>query len=436
MPNLNSSSGIHPPPPSAHVAHPPPWKIITAACVGNALEWYDIAVYAYFSVYLAAAFFPSDDPFVSMLLTLGTFALSFFIRPIGALVIGSFADRHGRKPGLTLTILLMFFGTLIIVVTPPAHVIGLAAPALIMIARLIQGFAAGGEFGSATALMMEHLPDRKAFAASWQFASPAASSLIAGLIGISLTTWMPAEALDSWGFRIPFIVGLLVGPVGLYIRRHVPESPEFDKATAPESGLVAIREVLGAQKVRLLVAMGTLAVSTALTYFISYVPTYAVDNLGLAANSGFIAATAGGVVLFLGAPIAGLLADRFGRLPIMLPAAVLVFGSVFFLFSAVEASPQLSLLVVLVVVLSLLKAFYYGSMASVLADTFPARNRGTGLSLDYNLGVAIFGGLTPTVALWLTKSTGHAHAPSYWVMLVAALSTIALIAANRLYRIR
>ncbi|MBU8578393.1 MFS transporter [Brevibacterium luteolum] len=436
MSNLDRTTGQQSRTQNVNAPHPPPWKIITAACVGNALEWYDIAVYAYFSVYLAAAFFPSDDPFVSMLLTLGTFALSFFIRPIGALVIGSFADRHGRKPGLTLTILLMFFGTLLIVITPPAHVIGLAAPALIMVARLIQGFAAGGEFGSATSLMMEHLPSRKAFAASWQFASQAASSLLAGLIGISLTTWMPEEALHSWGFRIPFVVGLLVGPVGLYIRRHVPESPEFDKANAPESGIAAIREVLGNQKIRLLVSMGTLAVSTALTYFISYVPTYAVDNLGLAANTGFIAATAGGLVLFIGAPLAGLLADRFGRLPIMLPSAILVFVLVYFLFNLIEASPGLSLLVLLVVVLSLLKAFYYGPMASVLADTFPTRTRGTGLSLGYNLGVAVFGGLTPTIALWLTKTTGHASAPSYWVMLVAALSAAALVSANRLYRIK
>lgn len=413
-----------------------PWQIITASCVGNALEWYDIAIYSYFSVYLSRAFFPSDNEFISLLLTMTTFALSFFIRPIGALILGGYADRKGRKPGLTLTIALMFIGTLIIVVTPNASVIGVAAPLLILLARLIQGFAAGGEFGAATALMMEHLPGKKAFAASWQFASQAISTLVASLIGVLLTSNLSHEALESWAFRLPFIVGLLVGPAGLIIRRHVPESPEFSKDVAPESGWRAVREVLARQKFRILVGMCVLAVSTCVNYMITYIPTYAMKNLGLGPSAGFIAALVGGIVLFVFSPLAGFLADKTNRFVMMVPAAVLTLATVYALFAWVQAVPLLIVLVVLVGLLSLFKAFYYGPMASVMADIFPVATRSTGLAFSYNLGVAIYGGLTPTIALWLTNATGQAKAPSYWVMVAAALSVAALWTCWKKYRIK
>src|SRR5690606_7941598 len=198
-------------------------RIIAAACIGNALEWYDIAVYAYFASYVATVFFSNDDAAISLLLALGTFAVSFLIRPLGALVLGSYADRAGRKPALTLSISLMVLGTLLICVMPPYAAIGVAAPVGILVARLIQGFAAGGEFGGATALLVERLPRRRGFAASWQFTSQAMSSLLASVLGTVLTTALTADQLESWGFRVPFAVGLLVGPVGLYIRRKVPE---------------------------------------------------------------------------------------------------------------------------------------------------------------------------------------------------------------------
>nr|WP_222103688.1 MFS transporter [Brevibacterium aurantiacum] len=280
-----------------------PWKVIAAASIGNALEWYDISIYAYFSVYISVAFFPSESHSVSIMLALGTFALSFFIRPVGAIVLGSYADRKGRKPALTLTIWLMFFGTLLIVIMPPAHVIGLAAPLLILLARLIQGFAAGGEFGSATSLMVEHLPNRKGFAASWQFTSQAMSTVLASVIGVSLTTSLSQEQLETWGFRLPFIVGLLVGPVGLYIRRHVPESPEFTAAAAevPEKS-AAIGGILRHHKLAVVLAIGAIAVSTCLNYFITYVPTYAMDNLGMTSSAGFWATLVSGIVLLLATP--------------------------------------------------------------------------------------------------------------------------------------
>ncbi|MGW2346630.1 MFS transporter [Streptomyces sp. NPDC001661] len=298
---------------------PSPGKIITAACVGNALEWYDIAVYSYFATYLSKVFFTDDDPALALLLTLGTFGVSFLIRPVGALVLGSYADRAGRKAALTWSIGLMALGTLLICVMPSYAAIGAVAPVGILLARLIQGFAAGGEFGSATALMVEFMPNRRGFAASWQFTSQAASTLLAALLGTVLTSTLSEDQLTSWGFRIPFLVGLLVAPVGLYIRRNVPEPPTT--AREPEAAHAPVRTMLREHKTGVLLTIGLLAVTTCLNYLITYIPTYATKTLGLPDSTGFVAALAGGLVLLAVTSVAGHFSDRVGQIAIMIPAS-------------------------------------------------------------------------------------------------------------------
>ncbi|HAR14176.1 MAG TPA: MFS transporter, partial [Bradyrhizobium sp.] len=176
-----------------------------------ALEWYDIAVYAYFAVYLSKAFFPANDPTTSLLLTFGSFGLSFLIRPIGGVVLGAYADRHGRKASLMLSIVLMTFGTLVLALMPTFETIGILAPIAVMLARLVQGFSAGGEFGSSTALLVEHMPERRGFVASWQFASQGVSGLLGAGFGALLTSLMSPEDLQSWGWRLPFLFGVLIG---------------------------------------------------------------------------------------------------------------------------------------------------------------------------------------------------------------------------------
>ena len=202
-------------------------RLVVAISVGNALEWYDITVYGYFAAYISQAFFPNNDPTISILLTFGTFGLSYFIRPIGGVVLGAYADRHGRKASLVISIVLMTFGTLAIAFTPTYEIIGILAPIAVLAARLLQGFSAGGEFGSSTAFLVEHAPDRRGFIASWQFASQGLSTLIASAFGVGLTSWMAPAEMQSWGWRIPFLFGILVGPVGIYIRNHLED------ATAP-----------------------------------------------------------------------------------------------------------------------------------------------------------------------------------------------------------
>src|ERR1700678_2771777 len=202
-------------------------RLIVATSIGNALEWYDITLYGYFALYVSKAFFPNDDPTTSLLLTFGTFGLAFLVRPIGGVVLGAYADRYGRKASLMISIMLMTVGTSVIALMPAYETIGILAPISVLAARLVQGFSAGGEFGSSTAFLVEHQPERRGFIASWQFASQGLSNLLASAFGVGLTAWMTPADLTAWGWRIPFLFGVLIGPIGIYIRNHLDETPEF-----------------------------------------------------------------------------------------------------------------------------------------------------------------------------------------------------------------
>src|SRR5215469_15821114 len=228
-------------------SHPPLSRVVIAATIGNVLEWFDFLVYGYFAVTIAEVFFPTGNPTVSLLITFGAFGLAYVVRPLGAVIVGTYTDRHGRKAGLTLSIALMMIGTTMMLVTPSFATIGLAAPILITIARLLQGFSVGGEFGSAVAFLVEHGSARKGYAASWQWASTGIISVIVALFGITLTTLLTHQQLVDWGWRVPYVFGLLVGPAGLYIRSQMVETPAF-LDTRPAT--VPIRDLLRGSRSR------------------------------------------------------------------------------------------------------------------------------------------------------------------------------------------
>jgi MHS family proline/betaine transporter-like MFS transporter len=410
-------------------AAPAMHKLIVAATIGNVLEWFDFLVYGFFAVTIAEVFFPAGNPTVSLLVTFGAFGLSYLVRPLGAIVIGNYTDRHGRKAGLTLSIALMMVGTVMMLETPGSATIGLRAPILITIARLLNGFSVGGEFGSAVAFLTEHGAARKAYSASWQWASTGIISVIVALFGVVLTTLLTHDQLVSWGWRIPYVFGLLVGPAGLYIRSRMSETSDFIEAEKPQS--VPIGDLLRRYPGPALLALGMSIISNSSYYLLLYIPTYGVKTLHLPAYTGFVATLVGGVILAVGSPLAGHWADKSNGPRIMLAMAGLFLAAAYPCFALMVAYPSLATAIFAVGFLNLIKAGYSGILPSQLSLQFPVETRAVGIAFSYSVSVTIFGGFAPLVAASLIAATGDPLSPSFYLMATALLSIIALLFVQR-----
>ena len=406
-------------------------RLIIAASLGNTLEFYEILVYGYFAVIVAKVFFPAADEAVSLLVTYGTFGASFLARPVGAIFFGDYGDRKGRKAALTLSIALMTIGTALITVMPSYASIGIAAPILVIVARLIQGFSVGGEFGSSTAFLVEHRPDRPGFFASWQWSSQGLSAVPATGLGVLLTTLMSPPDLQAWGWRIPFAFGLLIGPVGYYIRSHMSETPEFLEAGAARAPL---RDLVVTQWDRLILTIGAVATSTSSQYLLVFMPTYAIRELHLPQSVAFTAAMAAASLQAVVVPFVGLWVDRIGQTPVMIGATVAFVLTSYPAFVLLNAQPSLAMLMAMVCWIGLLKSFFSGALPSLMARVFPTATRVSGMSLSYNIGVPIFGGFAPFFAQSLIDLTGNKLSPSYYMIATALLSLVAVIVLRRRYR--
>ena len=406
---------------------PRQWHVVAAASVGNALEWYDFIVYGFFAVTMAKLFFPAGDPTVSLLVAFATFGVTFLVRPVGAVIIGSYADRHGRKAAFTLTIVMMTIGTAIIAFAPTYAAIGVGAPLLILVARIIQGFSAGGEFGSATALLAEQNPNRRGFFASWQFASQGITLVLATGVGVILLSTLSKSQMESWGWRLPYIFGLVIGPVAYYIRRHVHETVEFQSAEVSRSPL---REALTDAKLRLLISFGAIILGTVGLYTILFMSSYATRQLGIPGSGAFLAGFLTGVIQVVFIPLVGALSDRVGRVPIGTASAAAMLVLIYPLFVWLTTSPTLQTLLIVQAIMGLLLAGYLGVLAALMAELFPTRMRTTGLSISYSFGVALFGGFAPFINAWLISATGNKLAPSFYLMLAAAISLAAMRGAR------
>ncbi len=408
-------------------------KAIVAISIGNALEWFDIVIYGFLAVTIAKLFFPAGNEAVSLLITLGTFGVTFVLRPVGSFVLGAYADRAGRKKALTLSLGLMLVGTFMIAVAPTYAQVGLLGPIIIIAARMIQGLAAGGEFGGATALLAEQDPDRRGFFASWQFASQGVTTLLAAGFGVALNNLLTPDQLLSWGWRVPFFFGLLIGPAGLYIRRNLEESAEF---TATPAAATPVRTTLTAHRGRVLASLGFIVLATILAYTGLFMPTYAVKTLGVPAATAFLGTFALGIIQFALAPCFGALSDRVGRVPVMASASVLILVAIAPAFHFLVANPTTWSLVLVQGGLGVLFAAYWGPTAAAMSDLFPATTRGTGLSISYSCGVAIFGGFAPFISAWLIGATGSKIAPAFYVFFGTVVSLLALWQARTRYRLR
>ncbi|KAF3999625.1 MFS transporter [Glaciimonas immobilis] len=413
--------------------HPQTWRAVISSSIGNALEWFDVLIYSAFAVTIAKLFFPTENQTVSLLITFATFGVSFFMRPLGAVILGAYSDRVGRKAALTLSILLMMIGTLMIAVMPTYASIGLWAPAGIVLARLIQGFSAGGEFGSSTAFLVEHAPHRRGFFSSWQVASQGLSILLAASFGAVLSSQLSPEQLQGWGWRLPFIFGLLIGPAGYYIRRNLEESPEFSATNATATPL---RDILTFHKERLLIGTGSVIMATVSVYLVIYMPTYAVKQLGMTSAASFSATILAGAIMMFFSPLVGHLSDKYGRTPFMLASSILFVVMTYPLFSYLSVNPSFLNLLLVQGIIGILMTMYFASMPALLSDIFPVQTRGTGMSLCYNIAVMIFGGFAGMTITWLIAATGNKLAVTFYVIAGAILSVIATLAARHRLRLR
>ena len=420
--------------PGAGTTHPQARRAIISSSIGNALEWFDILIYGALAVVIAKQFFPTGDDSVSLLLTFATFGVSFFMRPLGAVVLGAYSDRAGRKAALMLSIMLMTVGTAMIAFMPSYASIGLLAPAGIALGKMIQGFSAGGEFGSSTAFLVEHAPHRRGFFSSWQVASQGISLLLAAIFGAVLNNMLTPEQLASWGWRVPFIFGLLIAPAGIYIRRHLDEAPEFKESS--EKTDAPLRDTFAHQKMRLLIGAGSVIMATVSVYLSLYIPTYAVKQLGLPAWSSFAAMSVAGLIMFIGSPLVGAMSDKIGRTPFMITSSALYIVLTYPMFVFLTNSPGFLQLLLLQTVIGVLMTMYFASMPALLADIFPVATRGTGMSLAYNIAVTIFGGFAGLIITWLIDFTGNKLSVSYFVIFGAVLSLIATLAARFVLRLR
>ena len=396
---------------------------ILAAVIGNALEWYDFVVYGFLTVIISRLFFPSDSEYASLLMAMATFGVGFFMRPVGGILIGLYADRKGRKAALQLIILLMTISIAMIAFAPTYAAIGAAAPVLIVLARLLQGMATGGEFASATSFLVESAPPgRRGFYGSLQMVGQSVAALAGATAGMLITQGLTPEQIESWGWRLPFMFGLLIGPVGLWIRRHLNETEAFIEASQSTAEPVGLMALWRSYRRSIAVSFGLVVSGTIMYYVVLiYMPTYAKTQLNIPLGQAFIAQVAGLLCLTVGTPFFGILSDRIGRRPVLMLAFALYFVLPYPLFSWLQADPGLFRLAVMQVILCSAVAIGFGAISTALAEQFPVRMRSTGLALAYNFAVMLFGGFAQLIVTWLIKATGTPLAPAYYVMFGAVV---------------
>lgn len=398
-------------------------RLIVAAAIGNGLIMYDFTVYSFSAVIIGKLFFPSSTPLVSLLMALATFGAGFFMRPLGAMIIGNLADRKGRKAGLTFSILLMTLGTGIIAFTPSYESISVAATLLIVFARLLQGFAAGGEIGAASAVLMELASkDRRCYLVSWRPASQGAAALAGALITAFSAAVLTGKSMQDWGWRIPFILGMLIGPVGWYLRRQWVETP-MKAAYQP-----TLKSVFSQHPRTLWFGILLMAAPSASMYImVFHMPTYLVTTLHLSPAISLLSACLAGTVIFFANPALARFADRQPcRKPIqyltLISSIVLVFPA--FLALTHPAGELLSLLIIggyAAVALS-----NGGASSVMMLEAFPRHHRAAGMSIIYSFGVTIFGGFSPFIVTWLIGATGNPMVPAWYLLAALCISLFAL----------
>ena len=407
-------------------------KNVIRVSSGNFLEMYDFIVFGYYAAAIGRTFFPGDSPFASLMLSLMTFGAGFLMRPIGAIVLGAYIDRVGRRAGLILTLGLMSIGTVVIATLPGYATLGLIAPFLILISRLIQGFSAGVELGGVSVYLSEiATPGHKGFYVSWQSASQQVAVMFSALVGVILNFILPPESMDHWGWRVPFFLGCLIIPLLFALRRSLAETDEFLARERRPTGSQIVRTLLANWRI-VLVGLLMVTMTTVSFYLITaYTPTFGASVLHLSALDSLLVTFCVGLSNFIWLPVMGALSDRIGRRPILITFTVLALLTAYPAMWWLTGAPSFGRLLLVQLWLSFIYGSYNGGMVVMLTEIMPVEVRTAGFSLAYSLATAIFGGFTPAICTYLINATGNRAMPGAWMSCAAALGLVGAIVAQR-----
>jgi MHS family citrate/tricarballylate:H+ symporter-like MFS transporter len=395
---------------------------------GNFIEMYDFFLFGFYATYISKAFFPSDSEYASLMLTFATFGAGFLMRPLGAILLGGYIDRIGRRKGLVLTLGIMATGTAMVAFIPSYATIGLFAPLLVLVGRLLQGFSAGVELGGVSVYLSEMAtPGRKGFYVSMQSASQQVAIIFSAALGYILNESLSQEFIEDWGWRIPFFIGCLIVPVVFHIRRSLQETEAF-LAKKHHPSFKEIMKSLVNNWPLVIAGMMLIVMTTVSFYLITvYTPTFGKSVMQLSIVDSLLITLFIGISNLFWLPVMGALSDKIGRWPIMGLFSGLTLLTAYPALSWLVANPSYENMLVVELWLSFLYASYNGATIVALTEIIPIQIRTTGFSLAYSLATALFGGFTPLIATWLIETTGDKASPGYWLAMAGGMGLIATI---------
>jgi MHS family citrate/tricarballylate:H+ symporter-like MFS transporter len=399
---------------------------------GNFLEQFDFFLFGFYATQISKVFFPSSSQFASLMLTFAVFGAGFLMRPLGAIILGAYIDEVGRRKGLIVTLSIMASGTILIACVPGYATIGMLAPALVLVGRLLQGFSAGAELGGVSVYLAEMAtPGRKGFFTSWQSASQQVSIVLAAALGYWINGNLTPHAIGQWGWRIPFFVGCAIVPLLFLLRRSLTETEEFKVKRHRPNAREVLRVMLANWRV-VIAGMLLVAMTTTSFYLITvYTPTFGKTVLKLSTADSLLVTLCVAVSNFIWLPIGGIVSDRIGRRPVLIGVTVLTILTAYPALAGLAAAPSFARMLLVLLWLSFFFGMYNGAMVAALTEVMPANVRVAGFSLAYSLATAIFGGFTPAISTYLIETTGDKAAPGYWLSFAALCGLLATLSLYR-----